>query len=128
MDYSDNNYILTITKRLKRFIFSHIIVKLHYKQINILDMKKTYEEIENEILKIRKDLIEIIKEALIAKYYGVNDTVPGIYVSVKVDKDWDHIVACDNRQDRDTFYHVDHCSVDTLLEAYKTIINARPKF
>ena len=91
-------------------------------------MKKTYEEIENEILKIRKDLIEGIKEAIIAKYYGVNDTVPGIYVSVKVDKDWDHIVACDIRQDHDTFYHVDNCSVDTLLEAYKTIINARPKF
>ena len=91
-------------------------------------MKKTYEEIENEILKIRKYLIEGIKEALIAKYYGVNDTVPGIYVSVKVEKDWDHIVACDIRQDRDTFYHVDNCSVDTLLEAYKTIINARPKF
>ena len=91
-------------------------------------MARTYEEIEKDILKIRKDLVEGIREALETRGYGIDDTVPGGYVSVKVDRDWDHILVCDKRHDRDTFYHVDGCSVDTLLEAYRTVLRAWPNF
>jgi hypothetical protein len=91
-------------------------------------MARTYEEIEKDILKIRKDLVAGIREALETRGYGINDGVPGGYVDVKVDRDWDHIVVCDKRQDRDTFYHVDHCSVDTPLEAYRTVLRAWPNF
>ena len=94
-------------------------------------MVRTYEEIENVIFKIRKDLIAGIREALKEKGYGINDTVlgecVGECVNVKVDRDWDHIVVCDKREDCDTYYHADRCSVDTLLEAYRTALRAWPQ-
>lgn len=86
-------------------------------------MERTYEEIEKDILNIRKDIVAGIRKALKERGYGIDDTVSGRYVSVKVDKDWDHIVVCDNRNDRNIFYHVDNCSVDTLLEAYRTVLH-----
>lgn len=91
-------------------------------------MARTYEEIEKDIIKIRKDLVAGIREALEDRGYGINDAIPGGYVNVKVDRDWDHIVVCDKRVDRDTYYHVDSCSVDTLLEAYRTALRAWPNF
>lgn len=89
-------------------------------------MARMYEEIEKDIFKIRKDLIAGIRETLEGKGYGINDAVLGGYVDIKVDRDWDHIVVCDKRVDRDTYYHVDNCSVDTLLEAYRTVLRAWP--
>ena len=89
-------------------------------------MVRTYEEIENVIFKIRKDLIAGIHETLEEKGYGIDDAVLGEYVNIKVDRDWDHMVVCDKREDRDTYYHVDRCSVETLLEAYRTALRARP--
>ena len=89
-------------------------------------MARMYEEIEKDIFKIRKDLIAGIREALEGKGYGINDTVLGGYVNIKVDRDWDHMLVCDNRVDRDTYCHVDRCSVDTLLEAYRTVLRAWP--
>lgn len=91
-------------------------------------MARTYEEIEKDILKIRKDIVEGIRETLEEKGYGVYDTINGRYVNVKVDRDWDHIVLCDKRLDRDTFYHVDNCNIDTLLEAYGTVQRVWYKF
>lgn len=91
-------------------------------------MARTYEEIEKDILKIRKDLVEGIQEALETKGYGVDDTVYGENVSVKVDRYWNHnTLVCDNRLDGDTFYHVDSCGLDTILEAYRTVLTACPK-
>ena len=89
-------------------------------------MARMYGEIEKDIFKIRKDLIAGIREALEGKGYGINDAVLGGYVDIKVDRDWDHMLVCDNRVDRDTYYHVDNCSVDTLLEAYRTVLRAWP--
>lgn len=89
-------------------------------------MARMYGEIEKDIFKIRKDLLAGIREALEKKGYDINDTVLGGYVNIKVDRDWDHIVVCDKREDRDTYYHADRCSVDTLLEAYRTALRAWP--
>lgn len=92
-------------------------------------MARTYEEIEKDIIKIRKDLIEGIREALEVSGYSVGDTVLGEYVSVKVGKDRDHILVCDKRHVRDAFCdHVNSCSLDTLLEAYRTVLCAWPNF
>lgn len=95
-------------------------------------MARTYEEIEKDILKIRKDIISAIREGIEEKGYGVDDTISGEFVDVKVDRDWDHIVICDvydsNRRNYGTWCHIDYCSVDTLLEAYRTVLRARPNF
>lgn len=86
-------------------------------------VKRTYEEIENDILKIRKDLVEGIRVTLEEKGYGIDDTITGELVSIKVDMDWDHICVRDNYKSNQ-FNHVDDCSVDTLLEAYEAAIHA----
>lgn len=86
-------------------------------------VKRTYEEIENDILKIRKDLVEGIRVTLEEKGYGIDDTITGELVSIKVDMDWDHICVRDNYKSNQ-FNHVDNCSVDTLLDAYEAVIHA----
>lgn len=86
-------------------------------------VKRTYEEIENDILKIRKDLVEGIRVTLEEKGYGIDDTITGELVSIKVDMDWDHICVCDNYRSNQ-FNHVDNCSVETLLDAYEAVIHA----
>ena len=86
-------------------------------------VKRTYEEIENDILKIRKDLVEGIRVTLEEKGYGIDDTITGELVSIKVDMDWDHICVRDNYKSNQ-FNHVDNCSVDTLLDAYEAAIHA----
>ena len=104
-------------------------------------MARTYEEIEKDILKIRKDIVLAIREGIEEKGYGVDDTISGELVDVKVDRDWDHILVydvldhileCDvydsNRRNYGTWCHIDYCSVDTLLEAYRTVLRARPNF
>ena len=91
-------------------------------------MARTYEEIEKDILKIRKDLVEGIRETLEAKGYGINNTVFGEYVTISIYGDWEHIVIRDNRFSHAVFYHTDTCSVDTILEAYRTALTTRPKF
>lgn len=85
-------------------------------------VKRTYEEIENDILKIRKDLVEGIRVTLEEKGYGIDDTITGELVSIKVDMDWDHICVRDNYRSNQ-FNHVDNCSVDTLLDAYEAVIH-----
>lgn len=89
-------------------------------------MVRTYEQIENEILEIRKDIVAGIRHTLEEKGYGINDIVPGTYASVKADGDWDHITICDYDYDQFTFYHVDSCSLDILMRAYKTVLRAWP--
>ena len=95
-------------------------------------MARTYEEIEKDILKIRKDIILAIREGMEEKGYGVDDTISGEFVDVKVDRDWDHILVCDvydrNGRDCGTWCHIDYCSVDTLLEAYRSVLHACPNF
>ena len=90
-------------------------------------MTRIYEEIEKDILKIRKDLVEGIRYTLYAKGYDINNTVFGEYVTISIYGDWDHIVVRDNRLRHDVFYHTDNCSIDTILEAYRTALTTRPK-
>ena len=91
-------------------------------------MARTYEDIEKDILKIRKDLVEGIRDTLYAKGYNINNNIFGEYVNIAIYGDWDHIVICDKRLGSDVLYHVDNCSIDTILEAYRTALTVRPKF
>ena len=93
-------------------------------------VKRTYEEIENDILKIRKDLVEGIRVTLEEKGYGIDDTITGELVSIKVDMDWDHITIRDDIRENfnKRFYHVDDCSVETLLDAYEVALHAWGKY
>ena len=82
-----------------------------------------YAEIVRNIADIRNELILEIRNVLEEKGYDIDDVVTSEYVDVKIDMDWDHICVRDNYKSNQ-FYHVDDCSVDTLLEAYEAVIHA----
>ena len=89
-----------------------------------VDMKRAYEEIEKDILKIKKELVSSIREALKEHGFGIDEIVSGNRVNICVFDDWNHIMVLDKWEDRDNWHHVDYCSVDVLLEAYKTVLHA----
>ena len=82
-----------------------------------------YAEIVRGIADIRNELILEIRNVLEEKGYDIDDVVTSEYVDIKIDMDWDHICVRDNYKSNQ-FYHVDDCSVDTLLEAYEAVIHA----
>ena len=82
-----------------------------------------YAEIVRNIADIRNELILEIRNVLEEKGYDIDDVVTSEYVDIKIDMDWDHICVRDNYKSNQ-FYHVDDCSVDTLLEAYEAVIHA----
>ena len=88
-----------------------------------MEKYEKYAEIVRNIADIRNDLVTEIRNVLEEKGYGIDDVVTSEYVDIKIDMDWDHICVRDNYKS-DQFYHVDDCSVDTLLEAYEAAIHA----
>ena len=88
-----------------------------------MEKYEKYAEIDINIVAIRNDLLTEIRNILKEKGYGINDVVTSEYVDIKIDMDWDHICVRDNYKSNQ-FYHVDNCSVDTLLDAYEAVIHA----
>ena len=88
-----------------------------------MEKYKKYAEIVRNIADIRNDLLTEIRNILEEKGYGIDDVVTSKYIDIKIDMDWDHICVRDNYKSNQ-FYHVDDCSVDTLLDAYDTVIHA----
>ena len=88
-----------------------------------MEKYEKYAEIVRNIADIRHDLLTEIRNVLEEKGYGIDDVITSEYVDIKIDMDWDHICVCDNYKSNQ-FYHVDDCSVDTLLEAYEAAIHA----
>ena len=88
-----------------------------------MEKYEKYAEIVRNIADIRNELILEIRNVLEEKGYDIDDVVTSKYVDVKIDMDWDHICVRDNYKSNQ-FYHVDDCSVDTLLEAYEAVIHA----
>ena len=88
-----------------------------------MEKYEKYAEIVINIVTIRNDLLTEIRNILKEKGYGINDVVTSEYVDIKIDMDWDHICVRDNYKSNQ-FYHVDNCSVDTLLDAYEAVIHA----
>ena len=88
-----------------------------------MEKYEKYAEIVRNIADIRNELILEIRNVLEEKGYDIDDVVTSEYVDVKIDMDWDHICVRDNYKSNQ-FYHVDDCSVDTLLEAYEAVIHA----
>lgn len=88
-----------------------------------MEKYEKYAEIVINIVAIRNDLLTEIRNILKEKGYGINDVVTSEYVDIKIDMDWDHICVRDNYKSNQ-FYHVDNCSVDTLLDAYEAVIHA----
>ena len=87
-----------------------------------MEKYEKYAEIVINIVTIRNDLLTEIRNILKEKGYGINDVVTSKYVDIKIDMDWDHICVRDNYKSN-KFYHVDNCSVDTLLDAYEAVIH-----
>lgn len=88
-----------------------------------MEKYEKYAEIVRNIADIRNELILEIRNVLEEKGYDIDDVVTSEYVDIKIDMDWDHICVRDNYKSN-KFYHVDDCSVDTLLEAYEAVIHA----
>ena len=88
-----------------------------------MEKYEKYAEIVRNIADIRNELILEIRNVLEEKGYDIDDVVTSEYVDIKIDMDWDHICVRDNYKSNQ-FYHVDDCSVDTLLEAYEAVIHA----
>ena len=88
-----------------------------------MEKYEKYAEIVINIVAIRNDLLTEIRNILKEKGYGINDVVTSEYVDIKIYMDWDHICVRDNYKSNQ-FYHVDNCSVDTLLDAYEAVIHA----
>ena len=88
-----------------------------------MEKYEKYAEIVRNIADIRNDLLTEIRNVLEEKGYGIDDVITSEYVDIKIDMDWDHICVRDNYKGN-KFYHVDDCSVDTLLEAYEAAIHA----
>ena len=88
-----------------------------------METYEKYAEIVRGIADIRHELLTEIRNVLEEKGYGIDDVVTSEYVDIKIDMDWDHICVRDNYKSK-RFYHVDDCSVDTLLEAYEAVIHA----
>ena len=88
-----------------------------------MEKYEKYAEIVINIVAIRNDLLTEIRNILKEKGYGINDVVTSEYVDIKIDMDWDHICVRNNYKSNQ-FYHVDNCSVDTLLDAYEAVIHA----
>ena len=88
-----------------------------------MEKYEKYAEIVRNIADIRNELILEIRNVLEEKGYDIDDVVTSEYVDVKIDMDWDHICVRDNYKSN-RFYHVDDCSVETLLEAYEAVIHA----
>ena len=88
-----------------------------------MEKYEKYAEIVRNIADIRNDLLTEIRNVLEEKGYGIDDVITSEYVDIKIDMDWDHICVRDTYKS-DQFYHVDDCSVDTLLEAYEAAIHA----
>ena len=88
-----------------------------------MEKYEKYAEIVRNIADIRNELILEIRNVLEEKGYDIDDVVTSEYVDVKIDMDWDHICVRDNYKSNQ-FYHVDDCSVDTLLDAYEAAIHA----
>lgn len=88
-----------------------------------MEKYEKYAEIVRNIADIRNELILEIRNVLEEKGYDIDDVVTSEYVDVKIDMDWDHICVRDNYKSNQ-FYHVDDCSVDTLLDAYEAVIHA----
>ena len=88
-----------------------------------MEKYEKYAEIVINIVAIRNDLLTEISNILKEKGYGINDVVTSEYVDIKIDMDWDHICVRNNYKSNQ-FYHVDNCSVDTLLDAYEAVIHA----
>ena len=88
-----------------------------------MEKYEKYAEIVINIVTIRNDLLTEIRNILKEKGYSINDVVTSKYVDIKIDMDWDHICVRDNYKSNQ-FYHVDNCSVDTLLDAYEAVIHA----
>ena len=88
-----------------------------------MEKYEKYAEIVRNIADIRNELILEIRNVLEEKGYGIDDVITSENVDIKIDMDWDHICVRDNYKSN-KFYHVDDCSVDTLLEAYEAAIHA----
>ena len=88
-----------------------------------MEKYEKYAEIVRNIADIRNDLLTEIRNILEEKGYGIDDVVTSKYIDIKIDMDGDHICVRDNYKSNQ-FYHVDDCSVDTLLDAYDTVIHA----
>ena len=88
-----------------------------------MEKYEKYAEIVRNIADIRNELILEIRNVLEEKGYDIDDVVTSEYVDIKIDMDWDHICVRDNYKSN-KFYHVDDCSVVTLLEAYEAVIHA----
>ena len=88
-----------------------------------IEMKRTYEEIEMDILTIKKEIVSEIQEELKSRGFGIDEIISGNHVNICVFDDWNHIMVLDKWEDRDNWHHVDYCSVDILLEALKTILH-----
>ena len=87
-----------------------------------MEKYEKYAEIVRNIADIRNELILEIRNVLEEKGYDIDDVVTSEYVDIKIDMDWDHICVRDNYKSN-KFYHVDDCSVETLLEAYEAVIH-----
>ena len=88
-----------------------------------MEKYEKYAEIVRNIADIRNELILEIRNVLEEKGYDIDDVITSEYVDIKIDMDWDHICVRDNYKSN-KFYHVDDCSVDTLLDAYEAVIHA----
>ena len=88
-----------------------------------IEMKRTYEEIEMDILTIKKEIVSEIQEELKSRGFGIDEVISGNRVNICVFDDWNHIMVLDKWEDSDNWRHVDYCSVDILLEALKTILH-----
>lgn len=87
-----------------------------------MEKYEKYAEIVRNITDIRNDLLTEIRNVLEEKGYGIDDVVTSKYIDIKIDMDWDHICIRDNYKGNQ-FFHVDDCSVDTLLDAYEAVIH-----
>ena len=88
---------------------------------------RTFEQIEKDLLNIRRELNECIVATLKSKGYGITDVAYGRKYNLVMQYDEDHTCFCLADDYDQTWKHIDFASLDELMELYATALRAIPR-
>lgn len=88
---------------------------------------RTFEQIEKDLLNIRRELKECIVATLKSKGYGINQTAHGRKYNLVMQYDEDHTCFCLADDYDQTWKHIDFASLNELMELYATALRAIPR-
>ena len=88
-------------------------------------MAKTVDTARTELMNLRREIKDGLKQTLAEKGYDVDDTIRGEEMDITIDMDWDHILA--KSKYRSEWSHIDNLSTDDLLKCWREAVIVWPK-